>query len=131
MFYPIQAAADTALALGEDWFRELNAIYYGREKQAYALLDALGCRYRKNQAGLFVWAELPEGYGGDSFAFSDEVIDKCDVFLTPGRDFRLGGPQPHPYHALCCPEAAQARHGQRRGSSASDPLRRLRPSAAV
>ena len=29
MFYPIQAAADTALALGEDWFRELNAIYYG------------------------------------------------------------------------------------------------------
>ena len=35
MFYPIQAAADTALALGEEWFKELNDIYYGREKQAY------------------------------------------------------------------------------------------------
>ena len=24
MFYPIQAAADTALALGEEWFKELS-----------------------------------------------------------------------------------------------------------
>ena len=103
MFYPIQAAADTALALGEDWFRELNAIYYGREKQAYALLDALGCRYRKNQAGLFVWAELPEGYEGDSFAFSDEVIDKCDVFLTPGGIFGSEG-RNYIRITLCCPE---------------------------
>ena len=38
MFYPIQAAADTALALGEEWFKELNDIYYGREKQAYDCL---------------------------------------------------------------------------------------------
>ena len=98
-----QAAADTALALGEDWFRELNAIYYGREKQAYALLDALGCRYRKNQAGLFVWAELPEGYEGDSFAFSDEVIDKCDVFLTPGGIFGSEG-RNYIRITLCCPE---------------------------
>ena len=52
------------------------------KKQAYALLDALGCKYREHQAGLFVWAELPESYEGDSFAFSDEVMDKCDVFLT-------------------------------------------------
>ena len=34
-----------------------------------------------------VWAELPESYEGDSFAFSDEVMDKCDVFLTPGGIF--------------------------------------------
>ena len=104
MFYPIQAAADTALALGEEWFKELNDIYYGREKQAYELLDALGCRYRKGQAGLFVWAELPEGYEGDSFAFSDEVIDKCDVFLTPGGIFGSEG-RNYIRITLCCPEA--------------------------
>lgn len=46
MFYPIQAAAATALGLGEEWFTQLNEIYYAREKQAYALLDALGCKYR-------------------------------------------------------------------------------------
>ena len=103
MFYPIQAAADTALALGDEWFKELNAIYYGREKQAYALLDALGCRYREHQAGLFVWAELPEDYEGDSFSFSDEVMEKCDVFLTPGGIFGSEGRR-YIRITLCCPE---------------------------
>ena len=103
MFYPIQAAADTALALGEEWFTELNDIYYGRERQAYALLDALGCRYRKNQAGLFVWAELPEGYEGDSFSFSDMVMEQCDVFLTPGGIFGSEG-NGYIRITLCCPE---------------------------
>ncbi|MBQ1951570.1 MAG: aminotransferase class I/II-fold pyridoxal phosphate-dependent enzyme, partial [Alistipes sp.] len=103
MFYPIQAAADTALALGEEWFTELNEIYYGRERQAYALLDALGCRYRKHQAGLFIWAELPEGYEGDSFSFSDEVMEKTDVFLTPGGIFGSEG-NGYIRITLCCPE---------------------------
>jgi aspartate/methionine/tyrosine aminotransferase len=103
MFYPIQAAAETALSLGEEWFEELNAIYYGREKQAYALLDALGCRYRPHQAGLFVWAELPEGYEGDSFSFSDEVMEQCDVFLTPGGIFGSEG-NGYIRITLCCPE---------------------------
>ena len=88
---------------GEEWFKELNDIYYGREKQAYALLDALGCRYRKGQAGLFVWAELPEGYEGDSFAFSDEVMEKTDVFLTPGGIFGSEGKH-YIRITLCCPE---------------------------
>lgn len=103
MFYPIQAAAETALSLGEEWFDELNAIYYRRERQAYALLDALGCRYRPHQAGLFVWAELPEGYEGDSFSFSDEVLEQCDVFLTPGGIFGSEG-NGYVRITLCCPE---------------------------
>ena len=37
MFYPIQAAADTALALGEEWFKELNEIYYGRVSVTVAM----------------------------------------------------------------------------------------------
>ncbi|MDE7123105.1 MAG: aminotransferase class I/II-fold pyridoxal phosphate-dependent enzyme, partial [Alistipes sp.] len=103
MFYPVQAAAETALSLGEEWFDELNAIYYRREKQAYALLDALGCRYRPRQAGLFVWAKLPEGYEGDSFSFSDEVMEQCDVFLTPGGIFGSEGNR-YIRITLCCPE---------------------------
>ena len=102
MFYPIQAAAATALGLGEEWFTQLNEIYYAREKQAYALLDALGCKYRPGQAGLFVWAELPEDYEGDSFQFSDEVMEKCDVFLTPGAIFGSEGKR-YIRITLCCP----------------------------
>ena len=95
------------IAEGDGWREErsgLNDIYYGREKQAYELLDALGCRYRKGQAGLFVWAELPEGYEGDSFAFSDEVMEKTDVFLTPGGIFGSEG-NGYIRITLCCPEA--------------------------
>ena len=102
MFYPVQAAAAQALSLGDDWFKSLNDIYYGREKQAYELLDALGCSYRKGQAGLFVWAKIPENFEGDSFAFSDEVMEKCDVFLTPGGIFGSEGKR-YIRITLCCP----------------------------
>ena len=102
MFYPIQAAAAQALSLGDDWFKSLNDIYYAREKQGYALLDALGCTYRPNQAGLFIWGELPADYEGDSFAFSDEVMDKCDVFVTPGAIFGTEGKR-YVRITLCCP----------------------------
>lgn len=102
MFYPIQAAAETALSLGDEWFTELNKIYYEREKEGYALLDALGCKYRPNQAGLFIWAEIPEDYEDDCFAFSDEVMERCDVFLTPGGIFGSEGNR-YVRITLCCP----------------------------
>ena len=102
MFYPIQAAAETALSLGEEWFTELNAIYREREKEGFALLDALGCHYQPNQADLFIWAEIPEDYEGDCYDFSDEVMDKCDVFLTPGGIFGTEGKR-YVRITLCCP----------------------------
>ena len=102
MFYPVQAAAETALSLGQEWFDELNAIYYAREKQGYALLDALGCKYRKGQAGLFIWAELPEDFEGDSFEFSDKVLEATDVFITPGAIFGSEGKR-YVRITLCCP----------------------------
>ena len=116
MFFPIQAAAETALSLGQEWFDELNAIYYEREKQGYELLDALGCTYRKGQAGLFIWAELPEDFEGDSFAFSDAVMEAADVFLTPGGIFGSEGRR-YIRITLCCPaellEKATARVRER------------------
>ncbi len=112
MFYPVQAAAETALALGDEWFKELNDIYYAREKQGYELLDALGCSYRKGQAGLFIWAELPESYEGDSFQFSDEVMEKCDVFVTPGAIFGSEGKR-YVRITLCCPAELLEKAAQR------------------
>lgn len=112
MFYPVQAAAETALSLGDEWFKELNEIYYAREKQGYELLDALGCTYRKDQAGLFIWAELPESYEGDSFQFSDEVMEKCDVFVTPGAIFGSEGKR-YVRITLCCPAELLEKAAQR------------------
>ena len=112
MFYPVQAAAETALSLGDEWFKELNDIYYAREKQGYELLDALGCTYRKGQAGLFIRAELPESYEGDSFQFSDEVMEKCDVFVTPGAIFGSEGKR-YVRITLCCPAELLEKAAQR------------------
>ena len=90
-FLPMQEAAATALALGDEWYAELNEEYYAREEYGYRLLDALGCSYRKGQAGLFVWAELPKEFEGDCYAFSDLVLERCGVFVTPGGIFGSEG----------------------------------------
>lgn len=90
-FLPMQEAAATALALGDEWYAELNEEYYAREAYGYRLLDALGCSYRKGQAGLFIWAELPAEFEGDCYAFSDRVLEHCGVFVTPGGIFGSEG----------------------------------------
>lgn len=90
-FLPMQEAAATALALGDEWYAELNEEYYAREAYGYRLLDALGCSYRKGQAGLFIWAELPAEFEGDCYAFSDRVLERCGVFVTPGGIFGSEG----------------------------------------
>ncbi len=90
-FLPMQEAAATALALGDEWYAELNEEYYARETYGYRLLDALGCSYRKGQAGLFIWAELPAEFEGDCYAFSDRVLERCGVFVTPGGIFGSEG----------------------------------------
>ena len=91
MFYPMQAAAAVALTeLGEEWYNDLNAMYREREKLAFEMLDLLGCKYNREQAGLFVWARMPEGEE-DCFAFSDKVLNECDVFVTPGGIFGSEG----------------------------------------
>ena len=90
-FLPMQEAAAEALALGDEWYAELNDEYYAREEYGYRLLDALGCTYRKGQAGLFIWAELPKAFEGDCYAFSDRVLERCGVFVTPGGIFGSEG----------------------------------------
>ena len=112
MFYPVQAAAAEALALGNEWFDSLNATYYEREKNGYALLDALGCNYAKGQAGLFVWAAMPENFEGDCFAFSDKVLDECDVFVTPGGIFGSEGTM-YIRISLCMPASRLAEAAER------------------
>ena len=112
MFYPVQAAAAEALALDMEWFDELNKTYYEREANGYALLDALGCDYVKGQAGLFVWAAMPKDFEGDCFAFSDKVLNECDVFVTPGGIFGSEGTK-YIRISLCMPAERLAEAAER------------------
>jgi aspartate/methionine/tyrosine aminotransferase len=108
MFFPVQAAGAVALGLGHEWFTELNTIYYEREKEGFRLLDALGCSYRKDQAGLFIWADLPDSFKGDGFEFSDMVLERAGVFVVPGGVFGKEGVR-NIRISLCVPAEVLAR----------------------
>ena len=103
MFFPVQQAAAAALALGPEWFAELNATYRARREQVLELLRALGCTPAPGQVGLFIWASVPDGYA-DGYALSDAVLAAARVFLTPGGIFGSNG-NGYIRASLCQPEA--------------------------
>lgn len=90
MFLPVQLAAAKALSLGKEWHDEVNKTYKARREKVFELLDLLDCVYSKQQAGLFVWAKIPDAYK-DGFTLSDEILYKSNVFITPGGIFGSAG----------------------------------------
>src|SRR6266508_1873727 len=90
MFLPVQLAAAKALSLGKEWYDSVNKIYKERREKVYQLLDVLKCSYAKEQAGMFMWAKIPEDYK-DSYALSDDVLYSSNVFITPGGIFGSAG----------------------------------------
>ena len=90
MFAPAQLAAAHALALGQDWFDQLNAVYREREARVYALMDALDCSYDPDSVGMFVWGKVPDQVR-DGYELSDKILYENDVFITPGGIFGSRG----------------------------------------
>ncbi len=90
MFLPVQIAAAKALALPASWYKYINNIYRERKEKAFQLLDLLGCAYKTDQTGLFVWAAIPDKYT-TGFELSDDILNKSKVFITPGGIFGSAG----------------------------------------
>ena len=90
MFLPVQLAAATALGLGKEWYDEVNKVYANRREKVYQLLTKINCQFSKKQAGLFVWAKIPEKYR-NGFELSDEILYNAKVFITPGGIFGSAG----------------------------------------
>ena len=103
MFLPVQQAAVAALALGPEWFEELNATYRARRELVLTLLRALGCEPAPGQTGLFIWAAVPAGFA-DGYALSDAVLVDARVFITPGGIFGSNG-LGYVRASLCQPES--------------------------
>lgn len=89
MFLPIQHAAIEALGNPSSWYHQLNEVYSDRRKRVWELLDMLHCTYDREQVGLFVWARIPGET--DSFQFSDDMLERARVFVTPGGLFGKNG----------------------------------------
>ena len=97
MFRGIQEAAIAALYADESWYRELNEEYKKRQAVARRIMDTLGCKYDTEAGGLYVWARVPEGEAKD---WSDRILYKAGVFLTPGFIFGSNGAR-HLRISLC------------------------------
>jgi aspartate/methionine/tyrosine aminotransferase len=102
MFLPLQLAAAKALSLPASWYENVNLLYGKRKVVVEEMLEALGCDFSKKQAGLFVWAKVPEGIR-DGFAFSDLLLYNAQVFITPGGIFGHAGKN-YIRVSLCAPE---------------------------
>jgi len=90
MFLPVQMAAVTALGLGSEWQKEVNAIYAARREKVLELLQLLGCSPTPDQVGLFIWAAIPDGYAS-GYELSDRILYSAGVFITPGGIFGAAG----------------------------------------
>ena len=61
-----------------------------RRKHIWEILETLGCEYRKNQAGLFVWAKIPQEFENGE-EYSDWLLNTCHIFIAPGFIFGSEG----------------------------------------
>lgn len=103
MLLPLQQAAVQALATEYQWHEEQNEVYRARRELVYQLLDLLECQYEKGQAGMFVWAKIPErADNGQDLA--DRILDQANVFIAPGFIFGSQGDR-YVRVSLCAPQS--------------------------
>ncbi len=103
MFRAMQAAAAEALSNPPAWYDKVNSHYMSRRKIVEEIMVLLGCRYDKNQVGLFVWGRIPDTIK-ECEGFVEDVLTKVKVFLTPGFIFGSNGER-YIRISLCADEA--------------------------
>ncbi|MFK5957238.1 MAG: aminotransferase class I/II-fold pyridoxal phosphate-dependent enzyme [Lutibacter sp.] len=103
MFLGIQKGAVAALKLSSSWFEKQDAIYKKRRAIVWRIFEALNCTYDTSISGLFVWAKLPKGETSEKF--TDELLYKKDVFISPGTVFGSNG-EGYIRASLCVSEVA-------------------------
>ena len=81
----VQDMAITALTSDRSWVPSRNDIYRRRRDKMCDLLQELGIDAPRPNAGLYIWARVPDGYTSRSFA--DYLLDKTGVAVTPGSSY--------------------------------------------
>jgi alanine-synthesizing transaminase len=86
-FTPIQVAAIAALDRAEDCAAEVRAVYKRRRDVLIESFARAGWELPCPRASMFAWAPVPEGFGGDSLAFSKALLEQAGVAVAPGIGF--------------------------------------------
>lgn len=100
--HAIMEGAIAALGAPDSWYESLNAEYAARQAICARIMDALGCRCRPGQQGLFLWGRIPEGEVSAE-AFADRILAEKRVFITPGFIFGKAGER-YIRISLCAPQ---------------------------
>lgn len=98
-FKPIMRAAIAGLQVADQWYIDQNNRYRERREAVFQIAELLGCTFRKEQVGMFVWTKIPEEQlDGESYA--DYLLEKYRIFIPPGSVFGSQGDQ-HIRFSLC------------------------------
>ena len=91
-FRGIQLAAAEALNHNDEaWHREYNINTYARRREwAEKIMDVLGCKYDKDQVGMFLWGKIPASYANVE-DLTENILHEARVFITPGVIFGSNG----------------------------------------
>jgi LL-diaminopimelate aminotransferase len=90
-FLPIYDAGIVALDYtSPEWIKERNCVYQLRRDRILETLPLIGLEAQKSKGSLYVWARVLDG---DGTSYSEEVLQKALVALTPGSAYGPGGEQ--------------------------------------
>jgi len=89
VFGALQAAAETALNLPDEYLTAVQNRYCQRRDFLIDGLAELGWQVKKTLATMYLWIPCPAGIGSTDFAF--QVLQQTGVVLTPGNAFGPGG----------------------------------------
>jgi aminotransferase len=84
---PLQAAAVTALRLGQDYYDGLSAVYAAKRKLFLDGLRTIGLPFTEPQGAYYVMADISEfGYASD-LDFCEKLAERVGVGAVPGSSF--------------------------------------------
>jgi len=83
----VQLAAAKALDRAEEIIPPICEVYKRRRDLVVDTLNANGWSIEKPKSTIYIWAPVPEGYGGKSGDYASDLLDKAGVVVTPGRGY--------------------------------------------
>lgn len=66
-----------------------NAVYQDRRDRIAPVLESMGMKLRPPKAGLYIWAQVPDGYTSTEFA--EKLLEETDVLMIPGSSYGAAG----------------------------------------
>ena len=85
----VQRMAIEAMRRPVESVDDRNAVYQARRDRIVPVLEDMGMTVDSPQAGLYIWARVPNGY--ESAEFAERLLEDTDVLMIPGGNYGPSG----------------------------------------